>query len=100
MFFRTASVSLAQPQEHEDSRQGPVTRASGISVIGAPDETLVGETLVSGGNLRRNFRNFRKRYANQDGGRNVAHRRKPARGFRSFRKRYANCGGVDVPAQP
>jgi hypothetical protein len=72
---------------------------SGISVIRAPGETLVGETLVTASSLRRNFRNFRKRYANSDGGPNVGHRWKPARGFRSFRKRSANYGGVDVPAQ-
>ena len=55
--------------------------------------------MVAAGSLRKNFRNFRKRSANQGGGRNTGHRRKPVRGFRSFRKRSANCGGVDVPAQ-
>jgi hypothetical protein len=33
-----------------------------------PAKTLVGETLVTASSRRRNSRNFRKRYANQDGG--------------------------------
>jgi hypothetical protein len=36
--------------------------------MSAPGETLVAVTLVTAASLRRNFRNFRKRYANQDGG--------------------------------
>jgi hypothetical protein len=55
------------------------TGASGIPVIGAPGETLVGETLVTAESLRGNSRNFRKRYANQDGGDVPAQQRQHSR---------------------
>jgi hypothetical protein len=54
----------------------------------------VGETLVTAGSLRRNFRNFRKRYANQDGvGETLVTASSLRRSSRSFRKRYANQDG-------
>jgi hypothetical protein len=51
----------------------------------------VAETLVTASSLRRNSRNFRKRYANQDWVGETSVTAGSLRGSsRSFRKRYAN----------
>src|SRR5258708_36057035 len=67
-----ASETLAVQQSMSASTKHQSPGAPSISVIGAPGETLVDETSVSASSPAKDFRNFRKRYANQDGGRAVS----------------------------
>jgi len=54
----------------------------------------VAETPVTASSRRRNSRNFRKRYANQDGmGETLVTASSRQRNSRNFRKRYANQHG-------
>jgi hypothetical protein len=71
------------PEEHECSQ---------------PGETLVAETLVTASSLRRNFRNFRKRYANQDGGRTLVTAGN-LRGFPQFPQAICQLRRAGVPTQ-
>src|SRR5258708_34307734 len=69
-----ASETLAGQQRMSAPTKPQSPGAPSISVIGASGETLVDETSVSASSPAKDFRNFRKRYANQDTDRNVGHR--------------------------